>query len=678
MIHYSNIDATYWLSYDYLLKHSISEDVIGQWSKRNVCDRTYVEGKAYINYDTIPAPSRAKLPSKEELRKEYSRQQYAYREEYFLEELREAYNSPNVRRWDQEIQKIDFGKWVSPQEITVYARRAAVYERAIELHNRRKGGFSALFYAFKTLYPDNSYKNTDRFHKALAKAEEEGILSVAIDKRKFRKTPVKYGALHEYYAFGLLSSKNNFTLEEVHERLLHACRKEEIETPSFSWLRLFSKKNYNLIEDTRKGKTKDAPIYAKIIPALNAGSQWQIDGWTLPFWCKKPNGKGGYEKYVRYILFAVMDAHSRKIVGFHVAESENTETILKGLEKAVKHTGYLSFEIVADNHSWNNTKIADNIKEKFAELDVVWTIDSNPRRKAIVERSFRTLGDKHFKHMYGYLGQGVKTKVKKGKVAQELLDKYGKTENMLTYDQIVANAVLAVHEYNNSIIKKLKDTPNNLYEKSEKPHIKPVDDFTRMGLFFRESEATIRNGQITIQRGAFNKYEYQLPAEYFEQWNNKTVAYRRGDSFEYIYLYDIETGTPICCLSQKSDIHGALADQGEKDKEQLFKNSGRAKGIESKAQKRKDKLSEEADTINPAAFGYLNELTTPKDTLAEVQRTHEMQRDLVEDYGIAPANILEFPEARGTLDPSLRTKENDMSRPFRVKEYKEMTKLIIK
>jgi transposase InsO family protein len=119
--------------------------------------------------------------------------------------------------------------------------------------------------------------------------------------------------------------------------------------------------------------------YLKIIPALFAGDQWMMDGWRIPIYCKRRNDKGGMEYFVTYNLFAVMDAHSRRIIGYDVAESENTENILKGLERAVETTGTLPYEIVADNHAWNKTKEADNFKEETERLGVHWTIDSNPR-----------------------------------------------------------------------------------------------------------------------------------------------------------------------------------------------------------------------------------------------------------------------------------------------------------
>lgn len=659
---FDNAYSIYWLSYRWLENNGIPKNTFDSWRKRAICDCSFIGNNVYINYDTIPEPSREKLPSKEELRKEYLRQRYSYEESYFLEELQAANNGLNVPKWVREIQAMEFPRYMQLEEIVKYARRASVYERAIEL-NREWHRLSSLLYAFNTIYPENGYTHPSRFKMALTKAEKEGILTVAIDRRVFAKRQKKYGELHEYSALFILNHNRAYDLEMSYEMFSEACQKLKIETPSFGWFRTFYRKNKNLLSENRDKKPKSSPIYASLIPTQHAGSRWEMDGWTIPIFAKKQNENRGKETFVRYTLFAIMDSHSRKIIGSFVAESENTESILEGLSIAVKNTGYLPREIVADNHAWNQTKIADNIKEKFEKLGVIWTIDSNPKRKSKLERSFRTLGDKHFKKCYGYIGQGIRSKIKNGIAQQELLDKYGKIENMLIYSQVVSIAVYVVGKYNDSKIKRLGDTPNNLYEKSERPHAIPVNEFSRISLFIKESETTIRNGQITLRRGVFETHEYQLPAEYYDSWNNKTVLYRR-DKFDHIYLYDKETGDPICSLSQKVAIHEAISDQTERDKELLFKNSGRIKGIQAKSHTKKERYTEEANTINPDAYGLLNELTTPKDTLASVRRDYELRKLMTEDYGINPDDIPDLPKIDEMSDTSMRPKKKEKAHPF--------------
>ena len=113
--------------------------------------------------------------------------------------------------------------------------------------------------------------------------------------------------------------------------------------------------------------------YAGIARASAPGGQWQIDGWRLPFYM---------DGFKTLTIFAVLDAHSGKVVGYHVDRTENSETILKGLENAVNNTGTLPQEIVSDNHSFNQTKEADSLKEALERLGCKWTVTQNRGIKA--------------------------------------------------------------------------------------------------------------------------------------------------------------------------------------------------------------------------------------------------------------------------------------------------------
>jgi len=531
-----------------------------------------------------------------------------------------------------------------------FAIRASAFEEVIRIDDTirsRSKDHSALFHAFNRIFPDKGYAHMSRFCMAMEKAKTEGILSVAVDTRALRKYEPRYKEDYQGLALALLSDPRAFDVTDCYDMFVEGCQYMKVDKiPSWDWFRLFWRKNKNIILPERSGKTandKEAANYAKIIPALYTGDQWQMDGWDIPVYCKKRNEKGGWEYFVKYVLFVVMDTHSRKIIGFDVAESENTETILTSLDMAVRNTKTLPKELVADNHSWNKTKEAANLKEITEKLGMIWTIDSNPRRKAILERSFRTLGDKHFKHYYGYLGQGIKSKIKNGITQQELKDEYSKPENMLTFDQVCALAGAVVFEYNEKVKKSLKESPNDRFSKSEQPNSIQVDDFTRLQMFIRVSEHKVSHGQIVIKRG-MHTYEYQLPAKYSVEYNGKTVGVRYPD-FDTIYLYDAKTDQPICSVSRKLEIHGAIANQTESDTEKLFRNSGRMKGINSQKSKKKESIYSEGNTINPNFMESANAMKIPKDVLKQVKHNNDL-RAFLTDKNVNPEAISDFPKVK--------------------------------
>lgn len=664
----------FWLSYAYLRKHGVSEDTYSQWSKRKLCKSQTIDGRAYINYDTIPEPTRMKLPTKEQIKEEYRLQKYAKYVQYCEEELKEAYRSERSINFLNEMRKDEKYNCLKQNKKLLFARRAAVIEWAME-YNYQTGILEPLFIAYNKLYP-GSFSAKNRFSMMLCKAREAGVLSVAVDERSLRKIQPRFKDDYTGIAYQILKDPRHFTLPNAYEKFQIVCSDLNLKTPSFWWFRKYYRKERNNLEISRAGKSryeKEHGLYAKIIPAKNRNSQWQIDGWEIPIYAKRPNGKGGFELWFKYVLVAVLDAHSRKMIGYNIAESENTTSILAAIEQAVKNTGVAPYEIVSDNHSFHKTGEADGFKEALEAMGVHWTVDSNPRRKAILERAFRTLGEKHLYDHYGYIGQGVKSKMKGGRMSQEVIDEYTKNQSrFVTFEQLALSVNSAIWDYNAKKKPSLKESPNERYARSEEPGATPVDEFKRAELFYKCTDQKVVHGQISFRRG-MNLYEYQLPSEFSVKYESKTVKIYYAD-FDVIYLIDSETGEPICSVEQKTEIHGAKFDQSETDTENLYKNSGRTKGNNSKNKKRNTSSLRALDTVNPNAIESLNKVLTPKDTLKELEQDNELRRRAVEQ-GINPGKVTKEPEL-GILKITL-SEEVVNRHPFAVKGEVEPGTIII-
>lgn len=120
-----------WLSYEYLLEHDVPEGTLNRWSVEGQCDRIYLDGRAFLDYDTIPAPTRRKLPSKEEIKAEYYATINAARDAFFLARLQDAYNGKEFVKWIDRIK--DAYEGLTPERITECARRASVFERLTDI-----------------------------------------------------------------------------------------------------------------------------------------------------------------------------------------------------------------------------------------------------------------------------------------------------------------------------------------------------------------------------------------------------------------------------------------------------------------------------------------------------------------------------------------------------------------
>ncbi|MDL2319908.1 hypothetical protein LJC45_02110 [Alistipes sp. OttesenSCG-928-B03] len=199
-----------WLGQDYLLKYGVLSDTISKWCKRGYkC--IYKDDRAFIDYDSIPAPTRAKLPTKEEIKAEYRASAASQLEQFFLFHLQNAYNGPGFVKWIEEIKATYQG--LSPEKITECARRASVFERllALQENNAGKGNLVALYNAYEQVYPGN-YNRKNRFCMAIKKAREDGVLSVAVDKRALTKRPAQFGDEYKYLAEYILSHNKAFNI----------------------------------------------------------------------------------------------------------------------------------------------------------------------------------------------------------------------------------------------------------------------------------------------------------------------------------------------------------------------------------------------------------------------------------------------------------------------------------
>lgn len=656
------LECDYFLSYHYLEAHGIGVNTIKKWIARESATRVYNNSIPFIKYSSIPKPTRAKLPSESELRSLIIENRHNERQEFYKDLLKTAYEKDFLKY--KETYASD-GR-LSPEQKILCARLRAVWEKVLEYNSGARGVTEHLYKAFDTIFK-GKYKTYEAFCTVKSKARKD-IDSVVIDTRWFREQHSPIHPQIQYWTKGLLCDPVNRTAKSIWRDLQRLCSESKLDSPSYSWIKKFVKEHDKNVEihSLRNGREKsfnNIEPYAKINHALHVGSQWQIDGWDLPFYYQGQY-KGKLTSYLKLVLFAVRDAHSKKIVGYSIGESENTQLILEALQDAVKNTGFFAFEVLSDNHSFNKTKEAEYFKEALDTIGITWNVDQNPRRKAIAERYFKHLGEAHCKKYSGYIGQSIKTREKAGRPSQEYQDQFTKSGNWLTKEEIAIIGASVVTEFNNTPQTKLNNrTPNEVHEQGEKPYVFKLDLFDRLRLFTKKTESTVTRGQINLKRGGVT-YEYQLNSEQFDKLNGKKVIVRYED-FGTIYLFDHKDRS-IGSVRQKVGINGALADQTAEDLEKLHKNKGLLNGIRAKARKANEKLRDEVQQIAPAAFEALNRITTPKDVLKEAQQNYELKQR-AEELGIDLQMVEVGAKPKTYLPESLREKQVKNKSPFSVR-----------
>lgn len=632
----------------FLIEKGVKYKTIEMWIFRKVVIPSKYNDEVYYNYDSIPAPTRAKLPSKESIIRARERE----KEEGTINEFYERLMFAKDNLYPQYRQVYDTRK-LPADKILEYSKKHAVLEEVLtirEEHREERSRFPLryVWQAFCKVYPN--WYVYHAFSLALNTCVNEGIERLLI--KKYVPAVTQFDARYQKMILDCMSSKKKYNQPQIHKKICKVCDEKGWQKPSLSWTKQTCRKLELMSYAGRNGASDffyNQKPYMGLLPAQNANSQWQIDGWRLPFYMKD---------FETLTLFWVLDACTGKAVGSFVSSSENTETILKGLENAVELTGVLPYEIVSDNHSFNQTKEAEYLKNALTAIGVHWTVSMNPRRKSKVERSFRTFGDDFCKDEYGYIGQGIKSKMKNGRSAQEMIDKAVK--NPLTKEQIILIAGRCLEEYNKTKGKDGK-SPNERYEEAvnDSSRVKKsfrVTELDRISLFVRRSEATARRGQITIERGGM-KYEFELNSKQYNKLNNKKFGIRYA-TFDEIYLFDLEKDTYIDTVQRRKYAHSALADQTEEDKVLQFKHKGRLNGIDNEVKKAQEEIHKQAVAIDPEAAYAMNPLLTPKSDFNEYLRNGSLA-DFAERHGIRPKDVPEIPVycEKNSIEPEAEDKK---------------------
>lgn len=601
-----------YMSYQWLIDKGIGKEAIKQWSKRNILAKIHIGNTVYIPYDHIPDSTKSKLPSKDEILSIIENQKVISISEGYYNKMYSAYEKGFIKYLEhyQDIVNND-------EKALRYAKLHAVWVVVMEIYDefisvRKRPKLRELHEAFSKIYP-GKYVYV-RMSQTIKSIKENGIENNVIDHRGGRLE--EYGPVVKKWVLDALSSGKAYSGQFIHEKVCELCREHGYKSPSLSWIKTYMYKVLPTVYPTRYGLDKGVGQlpYAGIIRATNPGDQWQIDGWRLPFYM---------EKYKTLTLFAVMDACSGRIVGYHIDFSENTETILKGLEHAAQTTNTLPLEILADNHSFNKTEEAEYFKGKIEKMGSRWTVSENPRYKSLIERSFGTFGTKFCKPMYGYIGEGIRTRRTNGRTAQELVDKYTKAGTFLTEEQIKLIAIQLVNEYNIKVCK-TGQSPIDAYQALENKGI-PIDKIGRMKLFIQPTPYTVRQGQINVKRENV-VHEFQLNKDQYLILNNKKVNVRYVD-FDQIYLFDLKTDRLIGCVPKKRYAHGAYANQTEEDIEILNKNKGRINGIKTAFKRQQAELARQAEAIDPEAAYAMNAKLTPKNIIEEFKENGMMAKE---------------------------------------------------
>lgn len=605
------------MSFDFFVQNGIDQNTIYKLFQRK---SVIINHNKYVAYNDIAPQTLKKLPSEKQIKNVLYVEQISDYYYACMYNANRVYGNKYIEHYQKEYPN------VSIKTIYDISRKRVVWESLLQHYepykqNHLKGVYMAFNYLFPKLYKDYTV-----FNVMINKARNN-IESVCINKTTVCNPKNAKKIPQEVYALiaDLFGNPKCYNAKKIHTEIEKICKKRLLPVPSYSFVRIKCRefKKNAVLYKTRYGEKafaqKRKPYTHMEYKSVNV--QWQIDGWNVPFYIK------GYR---RPVLVVVRETFSKKIIGYSLDDTESTLSIVKALEDAVKNTGYIPREIISDNHTFNKTNEALNMKETFKSWGCEWIVSHNPQYKAVAERYFQHLGEIHCANYAGYLGKGIlSNKNRDIRPAPEELSKYQRSGNWLTNDDIKAICISVVYEFNNTILNTIDKTPIQLYSECETQSGIAINDISRFNLFVLSSKHKIERGQINIIRGGI-KYEFILNAEQMLNWNNDTVIVRYEDLNECIYIYD-KKDRPIGRVDRKPVIKGAKYEQTQRDKQLLYEHTGRVKSYIKKSNKQLEDIKQH---IHKDTQVHLDALKMPKDMYNDIiqkglqNRAMEMNLDI--------------------------------------------------
>jgi transposase InsO family protein len=541
---------------------------------------------------------------------------------------------------------------VNKDTCKLFAQRWAVWQWISQNYSRTKNSLTIYHAAYSMVFPGhlcdvNSFSN---FKKA---CDLKGIEAKVIDQRAISKAAKRITSFQYTLMQGLYIQPQKITAKAAHAKLIAACEGINETAYSHASVKLYFREFEHNAElyAARYGaaKAQKQLVHATLLGAEHRNTQWQIDGWTMPFWG---------DKFQRYVLYLVRDNHSRKIIGSSIATSENTTLILEGLEDAMRNTGVFPGELVSDKHSFHRTQVAARLKTETERMGAVWTITINAQRNQLAERYNQHL-DTLCKEFPGYTGKNMTATGKDARPSAEALTETAKPANWKTEAEIRTIAGYVVKEFNKSPLEPLNGiSPNDAYAASEDRKCFLLSETDRLQLLRPVCAYKVQRGQITIKVG-MRKHEFQLPAELIGLYNNRLLSVVYEDLEQGIYISDPKSGKELGCIMPKPKIHGAIPDQTDYDRKLINQLTGRTKGTTVQARKTAQAKIAEALKDNPEAIALINHYSMPKDIRALAMQDNELQRAMA-DQGISrdmlpirtvKAAMIPMPESKSKKSP---------------------------
>lgn len=392
--------------------------------------------------------------------------------------------------------------------------------------------------------------------------------------RSGKKTDDFHIGLLMYYA----THPKHYAMRVLADLINHHADIEGKNLISESWVKAQMNNPYNnslrvLIDSARRGekwKNDNVLPYLSRQDSMHPNNTWFIDGTPTQLFCKSKDGK-----QIRLYLFVVLDACTRKIIGFNInSTGEDRFMVMDALKMAIRYTGYIPYEIVSDNFSANKTEEIKQMQGELLKMGTKWRFckTGNPQDKSQVERFNRTFQSVQQSLLEEFIGEGITSTMANGRIDPEFIRAVSKTKGLIP-DEHMKHFIASLLCIYNSKSLSGRLSPNEKYRTFPTDKGIKTDETNIPKIFWKKTEATVRRGQITIQEDN-KKYEYYLDDNHLmlSLHSMKVIVRYHKDYKDSVFIYDNKTDELIkeIKLKVKGYVSNAEVPEGEEKVNYIF------------------------------------------------------------------------------------------------------------
>jgi transposase InsO family protein len=575
-----------WVTKNLLIDHGISENYI----KKSLClyrkgtiktwnNIEYLQDRRVklIQLSFIPYTTRYKLPDKQELIDQYNFQKTALKQQQknnisntrvqtCYQGLVRAIKNHQFTHEFSDILNNDIDKAI------VASKNFAVLQECITLLSK---GYRLedVFRAYTQLV-DNDIKkikgNSTTLKRRINDVSTHDLYGV-LDKRVGKTSQtIKFNDELKIIAEKTYS-ESMITYNHVKIIMDDYCFNNGLEPISLSSIKRYlgTPKIKNRIFPIKYGRkyfeNHDKPFVTRKKPSY-AGSKWVIDGTAIQFIAKDEHGK-----QIRLDFFVVYDVHSGKVVGYDFSRSETSLTVQRAIEIAVKNTGYLPREIVADNSAAIKSKESKRMFDRLEKRGVIirYAKVGNAKDKEI-EQFFRT-SHSYFRTVAGWIGGNITSVSKEYRPPKELLSKAYKLNGVPNEDTLKSLTIELIDQYNCDELNN-RVSPAKKHEISENPNPIRLSAEDTYYLFWNERQTTVKNGMVLRIIGN-TKYYYLVYShdDKLKLNGQKVLMKMDNNNLDEIHLFTVKNENFICSCRLRKQPNLAKAEQTKEDELEIIK-----------------------------------------------------------------------------------------------------------